>query len=92
MQVDVGDLGDQSGGGAQDHAGTSRGVGRFVDEDEASRAPVSTIGVEGQRGRGAKDDLADLVHGEMLGGLVSMQSVDVQAITQLADHGWRLLR
>ena len=77
-------------GGAQqgriDHAGSDRGVGGAVDEDEGAGLPQHPVGIEGDgpvEGQVAK---ADLVRPQRSGGVV-LHGVDVDAVAQGGDLG-----
>ena len=59
--------------GPENHAASDRFVCRFVDHDEAARRPASVVRVEEERLGRAQRDPADLVHGELLRRLVSVQ-------------------
>src|SRR6266545_7582012 len=72
--------------GGVDHAGTDGDAGRLVDQDERTRGAVLRVGVAQQRDGRAQLHTADLVEPELLGVLVAVQGVDVEAVLDVLDQ------
>src|SRR4051794_10252426 len=72
--------------GAVDHPGADGDAGGFIDEDEGAGGAVLGVGVAQQRNGGAQLDAADLVEPELLGLLVAVQAVDVEAVLEILDQ------
>ena len=71
--------------GAHHHARAHGVAGRLVDEDEAAGRPAVAVLVEHQRLLGPQAHPADLVEPQ-LGGLLSVERVDVDGVAQLIDQ------
>ena len=74
-----------------DHAGADRGVGRRVDQDEATGAPVGAVGVDRERCARAQRDASDVVELERLR-IGLLEAVDVDAVVQRLDDRGRAAR
>src|SRR4051794_26639238 len=75
----------ESGAGV-DHPGADGDAGRLVDQDERARGAVLGVRVAQQRHGGAQLDAADLVEAELLGVLVAVQGVHVEAVLDVLDQ------
>src|SRR5699024_3029764 len=71
---------------SDDHPRPDRGVGPFVDEYEPAGLPVLGVLVHEHWLGGTQTYSTDLVEGQVIGLLVTVQRIDVQPVPQVLDH------